>query len=102
MMVEYLKIKWLDINEKEAEKLLREGLAGDFIFRASKIRNAPLSEIRIIADTQAIETLSHELGHFIQSILAQSGIPFDNEEEVSLLLEDTIRKLIRKKLYKVR
>lgn len=101
-MVEYIKIKWLDMNEKEAEELLEEGLAGDFIFRAYTIRNAPLSEIRIIFDTQAIETLTHELGHFIQNVLAQSGIPFNSDEEVSLLFEDTIRKLIRKKLYKVR
>ena len=101
--VEYIKIVWINYNSDKAQNLLDDGLTGEFSFRAKTFQKKYfMSEIKVINDTQAIETIAHELGHYLQFLIEQKGIYFDNDEEVSFIIEDTIKNLLRKKLYNLK
>jgi hypothetical protein len=102
-VIEYIKIVWIDYGSDKAQKLLDDGLTGEISFRTKTFRKKYfMSEIRVINDTQAIETVAHELGHYLQKLLEQSGIPFESDEEVPFIIEDTIKNLLRKKLYNLK
>jgi hypothetical protein len=100
---EYIRIVWVDIQSEKAQKMIdEEGVAADIGFRFKTLRGKPLTEIRIISNTAKAELLAHEFGHFIQYLLEEKGFEFEHEEEISFLLEDTIKNLLRKKLYNLK
>jgi len=101
--IEYIKIVWVDIQSEKAQKMIDEdGVEADIGFRLKTLRGKPLTEIRIVNKTATAELLAHELGHFIQFLLEEKGFEFEHEEEISFLLEDTIKNLLRKKLYNLK
>jgi len=101
--VEYIKIVWVDIQSEKAQKMIDEdGVEADIGFRLKTLRGKPLTEIRIVNKTATAELLAHEFGHFIQFLLEEKGFEFEHEEEISFLLEDTIKNLLRKKLYNLK